>query len=180
MVERKEFARKELYDLVWSTPISKLAKRFGLSDVGLRKVCVKHEIPTPPLGHWAKVQHGKKVRQTPLPAPSDKVKDRVFVSVYASGRFPTKSLQQSPWPGAKRRKNSGSCGSADAPPPRYGCYKAGPEGRLGWRACGQKYGSRRRQSPGREEQHRPRRLDHRVVGAIRREHRCVYRKPYLS
>lgn len=46
--------RDELYGLVWQTPMRTLAKRYGLSDVGLRKICKKHEIPTPPLGYWAK------------------------------------------------------------------------------------------------------------------------------
>ncbi len=48
--------------------MSRLAKTFGLSDVGLRKICVKHEIPTPPLGYWAKLAHGKRVHQPALPA----------------------------------------------------------------------------------------------------------------
>lgn len=44
------------------------AKRFGISDVALRKTCMKHGIPTPPLGYWAKVAHGKRVVRPPLPA----------------------------------------------------------------------------------------------------------------
>lgn len=32
-----ELTRKELYDLVWSEPMTTLCKRFGLSDNGLRK-----------------------------------------------------------------------------------------------------------------------------------------------
>ena len=59
MSNHKEYTRQELYDLVWSTPMVKLAKEFGLSDVGLRKICVKHGIPTPPLGYWAKLNFGK-------------------------------------------------------------------------------------------------------------------------
>ena len=55
MNRHKEYTRQELYDLVWTTPLGKLAKRYGLSDVGLRKICVKHDIPTPPLGYWAKL-----------------------------------------------------------------------------------------------------------------------------
>lgn len=58
----------ELYDLVWQTPMSQLANRFGLSDVGLKKMCRKHDIPTPPLGYWAKRVHEKRVHQPPLPA----------------------------------------------------------------------------------------------------------------
>lgn len=43
----KSVTRKELYDLVWSTPMIKLAKEFNLSDNGLRKVCKKYNIPIP-------------------------------------------------------------------------------------------------------------------------------------
>jgi hypothetical protein len=46
----QNFSREEIYALVWKTPMTKLAARFGLSDVGLRKICKKHDIPTPPLG----------------------------------------------------------------------------------------------------------------------------------
>jgi hypothetical protein len=45
--------RGELYELIWQTPMTKLAKSFGMSDVGLRKICKKNGIPTPPLGYWA-------------------------------------------------------------------------------------------------------------------------------
>lgn len=64
----RAFTREELYALVWETPISRLAKSFGLSNVGLRKICKRHNIPTPPLGYWAKLAHGKKVRRPALVA----------------------------------------------------------------------------------------------------------------
>jgi len=51
----RTISRQELYALVWQTPMSRLAKSFGLSDVGLRKICVKHDIPTPKPGYWAKL-----------------------------------------------------------------------------------------------------------------------------
>jgi hypothetical protein len=44
-----------------------LAKRYGISNVGLAKICRKHDIPRPPRGHWAKLQFGKASPQTPLP-----------------------------------------------------------------------------------------------------------------
>lgn len=59
--------RLELYELVWKDPMTHVAKRFGVSDVALRKTCVKHNIPTPPLGYWAKLAFGKKVSQPALP-----------------------------------------------------------------------------------------------------------------
>lgn len=61
------FTREEFYDLVWSKPMTHLAREFALSDVALHKICKKHGIPKPPLGWWAKKNAGKPVTQTPLP-----------------------------------------------------------------------------------------------------------------
>ena len=67
--------REELYNLVWAEPVTKVAKRFGVSDVALRKTCVRHNIPTPPLGYWAKLAHGKRVKQTSLPISGEGGRD---------------------------------------------------------------------------------------------------------
>jgi hypothetical protein len=63
--------REQLYERVWSTPMTRLAREFGLSDVGLAKICRKHGIPRPPRGHWARLEHGKPVRQATLPDMED-------------------------------------------------------------------------------------------------------------
>ena len=63
--------RKQLYDQVWSEPMRRLAARYGLSDVGLAKICRKYDIPRPPRGYWAMKEHGKAPSQTPLPRPTD-------------------------------------------------------------------------------------------------------------
>src|SRR3546814_15091769 len=57
------FTREEFYDLVWSKPMTHLAKEFALSDVALHKVCKKHNIPNPPLGWWGQKAAGKPVKQ---------------------------------------------------------------------------------------------------------------------
>jgi hypothetical protein len=62
--------REDLYQRVWSTPMTKLAKELDISDVGLAKACRKAGIPLPPVGYWAKVAHGKPVPRPALP-PSD-------------------------------------------------------------------------------------------------------------
>ena len=54
----KQITRKELYAQVWSTPIRTLAANYGLSDVGLAKICKRLAIPRPPRGYWAKIQAG--------------------------------------------------------------------------------------------------------------------------
>lgn len=61
-----ELTRRELYDLLWSRPTTKVAAELGISDVGLHKICEKHRVPVPGRGYWAKVSAGKPVKQTPF------------------------------------------------------------------------------------------------------------------
>lgn len=66
-MENTTLTRQELYDLVWENPLSKLAKKYNLSDNGLRKVCKKLDIPLPKNGYWQKMQYNKKVTKEKLP-----------------------------------------------------------------------------------------------------------------
>lgn len=63
----QHFRRQQLYDLVWSEPLTLLAPRSGMSDVALAKICKRHGIPLPRRGHWAKLKAGKTSRRFPLP-----------------------------------------------------------------------------------------------------------------
>ena len=65
-----KFTRKELYDLVWSESMLSLSKKYEISDVGLKKKCIKMNIPVPKVGYWAKVQYGQKVAVPKLPERS--------------------------------------------------------------------------------------------------------------
>ncbi|WP_196605409.1 hypothetical protein [Pectinatus haikarae] len=62
-----EDERTKLYNEVWSEPVTTVAKRYGISDNGLRKRCINLQIPLPPLGYWAKVKAGAKVSKPELP-----------------------------------------------------------------------------------------------------------------
>ena len=66
-MEHSTLSRKELYNLVWTKPLSVLAKKFQISDNGLRKVCIRMNIPLPPNGHWQKMRSGVKVKRIKLP-----------------------------------------------------------------------------------------------------------------
>jgi len=66
-MEQVTLTRKELYDLVWAEPLSRLAKKYKISDNGLRKICKRMNIPIPAMGHWQKIQYGKRVIITKLP-----------------------------------------------------------------------------------------------------------------
>ncbi len=76
-----QFTREELYELVWTTPLSKLAGQFGVSDVAIAKRCRREGVPVPPRGYWAKVAAGKSVERPalsseapPRPMPEPKTK----------------------------------------------------------------------------------------------------------
>src|SRR5262245_33771739 len=58
---------EDLYALVWSEPMSRLSRRFGVSDVGLAKACTRMMIPVPGRGYWAKREVGTAPRPTRLP-----------------------------------------------------------------------------------------------------------------
>jgi hypothetical protein len=63
------FTRETLYELIWSVPLTELADRLGISDVGLAKACRRATIPLPGRGYWAKVEAGQMIVQTPLLSP---------------------------------------------------------------------------------------------------------------
>jgi Phage integrase family len=59
--------RDVLYRLVWEAPVSEVATRFGVSDVGLAKACRRANIPLPARGYWAKTEAGLSLYPPPLP-----------------------------------------------------------------------------------------------------------------
>jgi len=62
--------REELYELVWSMPMTRASKQLGVSDVMLGRVCRERRVPRPPQGYWAPLLSEKKRSQfikPPLP-----------------------------------------------------------------------------------------------------------------
>jgi hypothetical protein len=80
MIVARVFTREQFYELVWSKPMTHLAKEFAISDVALHKICKKHGIPNPPLGWWAKKAAGKKVKQMTLPEAKPGASDRITIA----------------------------------------------------------------------------------------------------
>ena len=58
--------REELYELVWSEPMVRLARRFAVTDVGLAKTCKRMGIPVPPRGYWRRKETGYRVGRPAL------------------------------------------------------------------------------------------------------------------
>jgi len=99
-MEKQTLSRKELYDLAWSESMLSLSKKYSISDVGIRKICIRMSIPIPQNGHWQKIQFGKKVNQPSLPPNHTgdsevtlaiRSEDMKYVS--ADGLSPVKILQ---------------------------------------------------------------------------------------
>lgn len=61
-------ARDELYRLVWSQPMIRVAEQFDVSGSYLARICTLLNVPRPARGYWAKLAVGKAPAQTPLPA----------------------------------------------------------------------------------------------------------------
>lgn len=72
-MEAATITRQALYELVWTVPRSRLAARFGVSDVAIAKRCRKLAIPMPGAGYWARIAAGQKPRRKRLPKAPDGV-----------------------------------------------------------------------------------------------------------
>ncbi|MBE0551416.1 MAG: hypothetical protein IH619_03440 [Ignavibacterium sp.] len=59
--------RKQLYELVWSKPLTEVAKEFDVSDKAIAKICDKMNVPVPGVGYWRKIEVGEKVEKQKLP-----------------------------------------------------------------------------------------------------------------
>ena len=64
--QSSKYDRETLYQEVWQDPVTTVAKHYGLSDNGLRKICKKLDIPLPEAGYWAKLRAGKAVSKPKL------------------------------------------------------------------------------------------------------------------
>lgn len=67
-----QFERSALYEEVWTTPLTKLGLKYGMSDNGIRKICKALNIPLPKAGHWARVASGQKMPRKPLPPRAER------------------------------------------------------------------------------------------------------------
>ena len=74
------FTREQLYELLWQKPAVRIAEEFGISDVGLAKICARHGIPKPSRGYWARAEDNRPPR-TVMPAAKNPRPIRIPVMV---------------------------------------------------------------------------------------------------
>lgn len=78
-------SRTELHALVWAEPLRHLARRFGISDQSLAKLCDRFDIPRPRPGHWNKVAAGKEVAVAALPPAKAGMDEKIEITPVPDG-----------------------------------------------------------------------------------------------
>ncbi|WP_095085653.1 hypothetical protein [Mesorhizobium sophorae] len=61
-----KLSRAELYELVWSKPMTEIARDHGVRDQHIARACDHHDIARPRAGYWQKLDHGKVVERVAL------------------------------------------------------------------------------------------------------------------
>ena len=57
-----ELTRKELYDIVWSTTLTKLTQQYAYTNEGIKNLWKQFEIPIPDASYWSKLKFNKKFK----------------------------------------------------------------------------------------------------------------------
>lgn len=73
--------RIELYNLVWTKPLSSIEQELNVKIQDIKNTCVKYQIPLPENGHWSKLKYNKQQPTPNLPPLEDKAlsdSDNVF------------------------------------------------------------------------------------------------------
>lgn len=58
--------REQLHELVWSKPMTEIARAYGVRDQHVAQACDAYDIARPPTGYWQRRQYGKFVKSIPL------------------------------------------------------------------------------------------------------------------
>ena len=91
--------REELYALVWSEPMLKVAARYDVSSSYMGRICTLLNVPRPQRGYWAKLAVGKAPKKPDLPdaRPGDEL-------VWSRGQDQIKITRPLPRPPISRRR----------------------------------------------------------------------------
>lgn len=69
-MEAISLSRKNLYEEVWTKPLSNLCMYYDISEEGLGAICRRLNVPIPEKSHWRKLSQGKKTHLEPFPEKS--------------------------------------------------------------------------------------------------------------
>ena len=74
-----KFSRKQLYDEIWTSSVSGVAKKYDLNYAKLIISCKQANIPFPSSGFWTRKHYGKDISAEIVPLPESNLE---YVSVY--------------------------------------------------------------------------------------------------
>lgn len=92
-METIELTRKELYDIVWSTTLSKLTQQYAYTNDGIKKICKQFEVPMPDGSYWSKLKFNKKFKKEKLNPVFGGV-DKIVLTIREEGN--TVNVDQTP------------------------------------------------------------------------------------
>lgn len=93
--ETVSLTRQQLYDLVWSRPMTAIAAEFGMSSVAFAKYCRELQVPRPGRGYWRQVTSGRNPHREKLPNPAKGTPESVVIEKYERpglGRRPPRDV----------------------------------------------------------------------------------------
>jgi len=79
-MESNILTRQELYELVWSRPITSLTSQYLVTEHFIHKVCRDMAIPLPGIGYWTKTRFGKPLEWEELPSDYEGKNEVIFAS----------------------------------------------------------------------------------------------------
>jgi len=87
-MDKITLSRNELYDLVWSEPLTALSKRLNVKYTELRRICNEMKVPLPPHGHWSKLKFGNPLTVLELPTDYDGANEVQITPIESQGNNP--------------------------------------------------------------------------------------------
>jgi hypothetical protein len=61
-----KMTRAQLYGVAPTSPLTDIARHFGIRGIQIAKACDAYNIARPQPGHWQKIRHGKRSKRWPL------------------------------------------------------------------------------------------------------------------
>lgn len=61
-----KLSRAQIHELVWSKPMTEIAREFGVRDQHIARACDGADIARPRAGYWQKVEQGKPIPRMAL------------------------------------------------------------------------------------------------------------------
>jgi hypothetical protein len=83
-MKTKEVTREELYEIVWVTPLYKLAQQYALSNEGIKKICKEFDVPMPDGSYWSKLKYNKNYKKEKL-NPLFDGEDKIVLAIREEG-----------------------------------------------------------------------------------------------